>query len=396
MHLQAAGLALSTLCAIACGPSVLEVSPAVLSAGDSVEIFGTGFSPTASARLVADGGAIQLLVASATSGTISASVPGATPAGVYDVEVNVDGAVAVLTAGLTVQAGQARVRFIDVGQGDATVIIGPDGSAMLIDGGPPSSFASLQSALADIEKLEHVVVTHTDADHLGGIVELLIGGDGVAGTSDDVIPKTRWIGHDDVVCDSQLCREFRRLNAEFARPQVGDSVDLGGVTVEVVGRDGDFGAAGSAAVVDLNERSLALVARFAGRTVFIGGDLTGGGLGSVDVEAVAADAVGPVDVLRINHHGSATSSSAGFLSALQPRVAVVSVGTDNPFCHPEVSVVERLAQAGPTVVSTGRGIVETGGRCAVTDWPSGSRVGLGSIELSIDVNGEMSLDGDPL
>ncbi len=385
------GLLLTTLCAMACGPNVLEVAPSTLSAGDTIEIFGTGFSETATARLVADAGAVQLVVSTATSGSITASVPLATPAGVYDVEVNVDGTAASLADAVTVVAGVAHVRFVDIGQGDATVIVGPEGSAMLIDGGPPASFAALQSALADVERLKHVAITHTDADHLGGVVELLKGGDGIAGTDDDVIPDTRWIGHDDAVCDSQLCGEFRRLRAEFARPQVGDVVDLDGVSVEVVGRDGDFGSVGSASVVDVNERSLAMVVRFAGRSVFIGGDLTGGGLGSVDVEAVAADAVGPVDVLHINHHGSATSSSVGFLSALQPQLAVVSVGTDNVFCHPEESVVARLGQAGPTVLATGRGIVETGGRCAATTWPSGSQVGLGTFEVTISIDGDLDI-----
>ncbi|HEY1101636.1 MAG TPA: hypothetical protein VGF99_22040, partial [Myxococcota bacterium] len=145
---------------------------------------------------------------------------------------------------------------------------------------------------------------------------------------------------------------------------------------------------------DSNEQSLAVVVRYAGRSIFVGGDLTGGGLGSADVEAVAAGVVGPVDVLRVNHHGSATSTSPGFLDALSPSVAVISAGTDNVYCHPEASVIERLSAAGPTLFSTGAGITETDGRCTTTTtWPQGAFVGVGTIELVVSADGALTVDG---
>jgi competence protein ComEC len=380
----------------ACGPAILDVAPPIVAPGEPIQIFGTGFSPTATASLRGPG-VIQLQVISATSATIEARVPGAAPAGEYDVVVSSDGADATLAGGLTVVAGRTTIRFLDVGQGDGTLVTGPDGQSLLIDGGPESASDVVAEAVKAVGGVDHVALTHTDADHLAGLTALLAGDDGGAGTDDDLVPLTRWIGHDDVLCTSLLCNRFRNLRARFERPLVGDAVDLGGATVEVVGRDGDFGAAGSVAVADdENERSLALLVRFGGRTVFIGGDLTGGGLGSSDVEAAAARATGPVDVLRLNHHGSATSSSVGFLSALQPAAVVVSEGTDNPFCHPERGVVERLAEAGPTIFSTGRGIVNDGVRCdGATAWPTGSRVGLGTIELVIEEDGRLTIDGEP-
>jgi beta-lactamase superfamily II metal-dependent hydrolase len=378
-----------------CGPAVLQVEPTTAAPGEPIEIYGTGFDGDVVARLVLAGRAVQLEVISQTAGSVEARLPGATPAGLYDVVISSDGVEATLPAALTVLAGRAHIRFLDVGQGDATLIVGTDGQRLLIDGGPAAAAPDVARAVDEVGGIDHVMVSHTDADHLAGVVALLAGDDGVAGTSDDVVPQTRWLGHDDGLCESNLCRQFRSLRADFEQPLVGDTLELGGVRVEVVGRDGDFGRAGTASVADENERSLAVVVSFSGRRVFIGGDLTGGGLSSVNVEAVAGAAVGPVDVLRVNHHGSATSSSAAFLAALQPAVAVVSTGTDNAFCHPEPGVLARLADAGPTIFATGRGIVADGGRCGgITSWPSGSAPGRGTITLTIDADGALFVDDE--
>jgi competence protein ComEC len=199
------------------------------------------------------------------------------------------------------------------------------------------------------------------------------------------------------VCDSQLCDEYRTLRGvPFALPDTGTVVDHGGATVTVVARDGVIAGAALGGIDEENERSLALLFEFGGRSVFIGGDLTGGGLGTTDLEAAVAAASGPVDVLRLNHHGSETSSSGGFLDALQPRAVVVSVGTDNAFCHPARSVVERLTAKAANVYATGDGIVEAVDRCDLTVWPAGARHGLGTFSLVINADGAMTLAGAPL
>jgi beta-lactamase superfamily II metal-dependent hydrolase len=381
--------------AAGCGPTVLQIEPTTAAPGEAIEIYGTGFDGDVVARLVLNGRAVQLEVVTQTAGSVESRLPAATPAGLYDVVITSGGVEATLPAALTVLAGRAEIHFLDVGQGDATLIVGTDGQRLLIDGGPATAASDVKRAIEERGGLDHVAVTHTDADHLAGVVALLAGDDGVAGTPDDLVPQTRWLGHDDGLCDSNLCREFRSLRADFEQPLVGDVLDLGGVRVEIVGRDGDFGGAGAASVADENERSLAVVVSFSGRRVFIGGDLTGGGLGSVDVESLAGAVVGPVDVLRVNHHGSATSTSAGFLAALQPAVAVVSTGTDNAFCHPEPGVLARLSAAGPKIVATGRGIVADSERCdGVTRWPSGSAPGRGTITLTIDADGTLFVDDE--
>jgi beta-lactamase superfamily II metal-dependent hydrolase len=377
----------------ACGPSLLKVAPAEAGAGAEVEIFGTGLPDAATARLELGGANVQLVVTDAASSSLKARVPQATPAGVYDVVVEAGGAELRLPAALTVVEGVLRIQFLDVGQGDATLITGPDGQNMLIDGGPRAGFDVVKEAVDAVGGVDHVAVTHTDADHLNGVVELLSGNDGEPGTNDDIVPETRWIGHDDVDCDSQLCGDLRALKGDFVRPLVGDLLEFGDATVEVVGRDADFGGGALAGATDPNERSLTVVVHFGGRSVFIGGDLTGGGLDSANVEALAGDVVGPVDVLRVNHHGSQTSSSAGFLAALQPIVAVISEGTDNAYCHPSAEALRRVAAAGPAIFSTGVGMTESDDSCEATDWPVDAAVGVGTIELVITADGALSVDG---
>ncbi len=385
---------LTLIISSACAPTVLEVSPARVAAGETITVSGTYLSSAATARLVTgNGSSIQLLVSGGTATGLSARVPLATPAGVYDVVVVVDGSEARLNDALTVVAGTLRIRFLDVGQGDATLITGPDGQSLLFDGGNRGNRTVIDAAVDAVGGVDHVAVSHTDADHLNGVVEFLAGLDGVAGTDDDVVPETRWVGYDDTSCSSRLCGEFSALRADFERPLVGDTLEFGEAIIEVVGRDTDFGGGPLAGATDANERSLAIVVRYAGRSVFIGGDLTGGGLGSADVEAIAGAVIGPVDVLRVNHHGSATSTSAGFLAALQPLVAVISVGTDNTYCHPEASVLTRLQAAGPAIFSTGGGTVTGNGRCTPTAWPAGSVVGIGTIDLVVEVDGTLTVDG---
>ncbi len=377
----------------ACGPALLEVSPSEAGAGAAIEIFGTNLPDGATARLETGGAGVQLLVTRAASSSLQARVPQATPAGVYDVVVDAGGTELRLPTALTIVEGVLRVQFLDIGQGDATLITGPDGQNMLIDGGPRAGFDVVKAAVDAVGGVDHVAVTHTDADHLNGVVELLSGDDGEPGTNDDLVPETRWIGHDDVDCDSQLCGDLRALKAAFSRPLVGDLLEFGDATVEVVGRDADFGGGPLAGATDPNERSLAVVVHFGGRSVFIGGDLTGGGLDSANVEAVAGDVVGPVDVLHVNHHGSQTSSSVGFLSALQPLVAVISEGTDNAYCHPSPEALQRVAAAGPAIFSTGVGMTESDGSCDATDWTVDATIGVGTIELVITAAGALTVDG---
>lgn len=387
------------------GVGLFSVDPGTVPAGGVIDVTGAGFDDGLQLRLEGDGGTVSLGVVVDGSAAAQGTLPGSTPAGSWDVVAVTDAGEARLPGALTVVAGRLEAFFVDVGQGDATVLLFPDGQTLLIDGGPRDAEPAVRAVLDDLltsradGRVDAVAITHTDADHLGGIVGVLRGFDGRAGSDDDVVPPLRLIGHDDALCDSQLCEEFRAVRGvPFAVPDLGTVYEHGGATVTVVARDGDVdGAAALAGIDEENERSLAFLIEFGGRSLFIGGDLTGGGLGTADVEAAVAAVTGPVDVLHLNHHGSQTSSSQGFLDALQPRAVVLSVGTDNAFCHPEERVVERVTAAGVAVYATGSGVVDSVDRCdAATAWPPGSRHGLGTFSLVIDADGTLTMAGDTL
>ena len=397
--------AVALLGAAGCAPplAVHAVSPATLQAGAAatLTIEGEGFDDATTWALESDGAVVSLGAAATTAARVEAAVPAALPPGTYDVVARRDGIEARLADAVDAIGGLLRIVFLDVDQGDATLVIAPSGEVLLFDGGPPSATAALRAGIDAWAggRVDVVAISHVDADHLGGVVAWLAGADGVAGTADDVVDAQVLSPSDDGACDSQLCGRMRALASfPFTSPVVGDALALGDVELEVVAIAGDVGGGGAEPGVDEdNERSLVLAIRYAGRSVLVTGDLTGGGLGTASLEAPLAAKTGPVDVLRSAHHGSASSSDPIALAAWQPRAIVSSLGTDNPYCHPAQVVVDRWATTGARLWSTGAGIVNDGDRCdGATSWPVGARVGAGDVLLEIDATGGMRVDGEEL
>jgi beta-lactamase superfamily II metal-dependent hydrolase len=383
--------------------TLASISPGLVAegAGADVQVTGSGFDDGLQLSLIAPGLDVALGNVQVSSATeASAQVAAATPAGLYDLRGELGGLVAELPGALEVVGGGTRIIFLDIGQGDATLVISPSGEVLLIDGGPPGSGADLERALERETdgRLDAVVLSHFDADHLAGIVELLSGPDRTAGNDDDLFPDVVLGPDDDGGCDTQVCGRFRLLRAyPFQTPAPGDTLDLGDVDVEIVAADGDVGAGPISGASDNNERSVVVMLRYAGRSVLVTGDLTGGGLGTADLETPLAQQTGPVDVLRVGHHGSGTSSAQSALAAWQPIASVFSFGTDNRYCHPDPDVLARVAAASQVVVATGAGIVDDVDDCgAATVTPAGGRLGLGDIELIIAGDGSMTLAGDAL
>jgi beta-lactamase superfamily II metal-dependent hydrolase len=379
-----------------------SVEPALIAEGSGAEITvgGTGFDEGLVLSLVNDATSVTLAARVESAERVIATVPEAAPAGLYDVVGELGGAEGRLPDGLEISADVTRVVFVDVGQGDSTIVVAPGGETLLIDGGKAGRGDVVAAALDTYAagRLDAVVVSHFDADHLAGVVELLAGPDGTVGNTDDIVPAVRLSPDDDGSCDSVTCGRFRGLAAQpFTAPAVGDTIPLGAVTATVLAVDGDVGDGPISGATDDNERSVVVRLDFGGRSVLITGDLTGGGDGTADLETPLADKTGPVDVLRLGHHGSRTSSTQSALSRWSPRAAVFSLGTDNTYCHPAQEVVDRVALAADTMWSTGAGIVEAVDRCGVaTDWPASARAGEGDVVLDITATGQLTLQGDPL
>lgn len=261
-----------------------------------------------------------------------------------------------------------RIIAVDVGQGDATLIIAPTGEALLVDAGPPGAGRDAILPLlqqAGINELTAIVVTHYHEDHFGGVAEVLAGPDAVRGTADDLVP-TGGIydrGEPQGPPESPRFPLYAASAAGHRRPaHPGEHLRLGDCDLEVVAAGGML-ADGTAIDLgdppDENAASIALLIEYAGFRMLIAGDVTGGGgdppYRTPDVETALGPLIGDIDVLRVAHHGSQTSTNDAFLDATLPETAIISVGDENDHGHPHRAVVERLLDVGATVYQTERG-----------------------------------------
>lgn len=243
---------------------------------------------------------------------------------------------------------------INVGQGDSTLIIAPDGKTLLMDGGDVGKGSTDVGALLHnlgIDTLDYVVASHYDSDHIGGLDEVFsLLRDIPASTLDHGT-----MGPLPLPTTKQYAQYAGFLPKNRAPVLLGvGAIDLGNdVKVLVAAANGCVFRTQLTPVekgLDENAASVALVINYGTFDYYVGGDLTGGGrTGSrvtQDMESLAAPVIGDVDVVRLNHHGSGTSSNETFLHTLRPEVAVISVGNGGrnraSFHHPRRIVLDRL------------------------------------------------------
>jgi len=240
-------------------------------------------------------------------------------------------AVLVWSVALTQPDGRLHVSFLDVGQGDAILIQTPNGQDILIDGGPDHQRINLELS----ERLpfwdrtiDLVVCTQPQADHVTGLVDVLQRYN-VERVLDPGVPY-----------DSAIYQEWVRLieikGIEHIVARAGQEIDLGsGVRMEVLNPPESLWE-GTSHDVDNN----GVVLRLSWGTVsFL---FTADIRAEAELELIMQRANLKATVLKIAHHGSDTSTSERFLAAVDPEVAVISVGADNPFGHPSPGVLDRL------------------------------------------------------
>jgi competence protein ComEC len=251
------------------------------------------------------------------------------------------GAVIVALVWLAVASlpdGRLHVSFLDVGQGDAIFITTPGGRQMLIDGGP-SATATLWGVGRHMpfwdRSLDVVVNTHPETDHLTGLPEVL-----ERYRVDQIILP-------DVENDTALYAAWgEAIAAEGATiipARAGARMSLGdGVWAEILH------PGGVPSGDRLNDHSVVLRIGLGGISFLLPGDIEAG----VERRLAADGALLGATVLKVPHHGSNTSSCEPFLTAVDPQVAVVSVGADNRFGHPAPEVLARYAERGIPVLRT--------------------------------------------
>jgi competence protein ComEC len=245
--------------------------------------------------------------------------------------------------------GRLHVAFLDVGQGDAILITTPGGRQILIDGGP-----SATSTLWEMGRhmpfwdrsLDVVVNTHPEADHLTGLPEVLERYE----VHQIILPDVK----NDTALYAAWGEAIAAEGATLVPAQAGARLSLGdGVWAEIL-------HPGAAPAGDrLNDHSVVLRVGLGGISFLLPGDIEAG----VERRLSAGSAPLGATVLKVPHHGSKTSSCEPFLAAVDPQVAVVSVGADNRFGHPATEVLARYAERGIPVLRTD----ELGGIEFVTD-----------------------------
>ncbi len=232
-----------------------------------------------------------------------------------------------------------ELAMIDVGQGDSILLRDGD-RAILVDGGgwdggDLGGRVLLPALLGEgVRRLDAVVMTHPDRDHCGGLVDI-----SAYLPVDEVWMAPGW---DPESCAGRLASLPGTRTRFLAK---GDRASLGRWRFKVLHPEADDPSH------ETNERSLVLLAEVHGRRVLLTGDVESWAEHRL-VDCCARDL--RVDILKVAHHGSRTSSTGTFLEAATPRLALISAGVRNLYHHPSPEVVERLEEHGARVLRTDR------------------------------------------
>lgn len=297
--------------------------------------------------------------------------------------------------------GDLRVHFVDVGQGDAIIAELPDGKTMLIDGGvgdydSKSALLRYINALG-ISKFDYLMLTHPDADHAGGLDDVLR----CFGAEKAFIPYVTEYDEDSaygqfldelskIDCDVKVSCTYQTIlsdTSEFFYYMMILSPFQQGI-------DGSYYEAANAQGAtdeDQNAASAVLWLEYAGRRILFTGDITseveedlceqyetlGEECFLLQAETIWGEQVtltpepDKLDFLKVAHHGSASSTSERFLQLTTPEAAFISVGVGNMYNHPSQETLKRLYDAGTDVYRTDE---------------------LGSVILTIDQEGGYAVD----
>ncbi len=295
-----------------------------------------------------------------------------------------------LLSAAVLPAQDLEVYFIDVGQGDSTLIVGPTGTSFLFDAGwGGEGYAAVVPLLNSlgISHLDYVGASHYHADHVGGLDEVWLSGiqcNVAYDRGNSNTPGTQSY--------SQYASTYSSVRQTVSPGQV---VNLGGgATMTCLVVEGDLMGGGSVNISGSsqweNSASIAWKLEYGDFDMFLGGDLTGGGNSTTDVESSVGPLCGDVDVYQVNHHCSRTSSNATFLNWIDPEFAVIPCGHANSYGYPKQEVVDRISSSSWTIpvwsltdgVGT-EGYVDTNGNVTlVTDGVSYTATAPGGLSFT--------------
>lgn len=238
------------------------------------------------------------------------------------------------------QSGLLEVDFFDVGQGKAIFIEAPDGNQILIDGGPDNSILEkLSSKMPYFDRsIDLVILTHPDADHLNGLIEVAkryqIGRVIETGIRDKTAGNQAWealIKENNIPVTFALAGERIKIGDGFLLEILYPNQSLAGQDIS-------------------NTNSSSIVSRLLyGKNSIL---FTGDEEESIESYLLASGAHIGSDILDVAHHGSKHATSQEFLQAVTPKIAVIQVGAHNSYGHPAQETLQRLEAAGAKIYRT--------------------------------------------
>ncbi|TDO85242.1 competence protein ComEC [Halanaerobium saccharolyticum] len=235
---------------------------------------------------------------------------------------------------LTTTAQNLKIHFIDVGQGDSILIEEAGGQNILVDGGDRADriTARIINYLRDqnLKKLDYLISTHPHADHIGGLVDII--DSFKVGT---VLDSGKV--HTSKTYENYLIK-IDQENINFETPRRGDKFKIGESELHFLHPDQNLDD------YDLNNSSLVFLLKFGQQNFLFTGDIEA----EVERKLLAENPELKVDLIKVPHHGSSTSSFAGWIKSIQPETAVIQVG-ENHYGHPAAEVIALYQEQGARV-----------------------------------------------
>jgi competence protein ComEC len=254
-------------------------------------------------------------------------------------------ALALLAPRPQTRHGVLEMTSIDVGEGDSSLLVTPEGKTLLIDAGGPIGPATSQFDFGEdvvspylwsrgISRLDAVAITHAHYDHIGGAVAVL----------KNFRPKELWVGllPPSGILDHVLVTA-RTLNIHVVRRWEGEEFQFGGAKFEVLYPPPNAPAADR----PRNNDSMVLRASYGQTSVLLEGDAE-----KTVERRIAATHHPEATLLKVGHHGSTNATTPELVNSAKPRFAVISVGAFNSFGLPRIETLSRLAESGTRVYRT--------------------------------------------
>lgn len=258
--------------------------------------------------------------------------------------------------------GKLTVDFLDIGQGDSALVTFPNGETMLIDGGGRFNFneqfieqedGKKEVFIPDSQgvgeivvseflwekgysKVDYIVATHADADHIQGLINV----------AKNFKIKAAFIGREKLEDENfkQFSKILKRKNVQIAKLSQGDSIKVGKVKIDVLNPLNENSKNASS-----NNDSIVLRITFGNRDFLFTGDIEK----EVENFLLQEETILQSDIVKVPHHGSRTSSTQEFIEATKAKYAIIPVGKTSRFGHPHLEVVERWEKSGAKVLTTG-------------------------------------------